>query len=101
MQNQVITIIYASTVAVRTTHLATVPADQTTTERNLGQHQGTSKIMDSGIQVMFRILKKRQTIFCTRTIGLTKTGVVINRQDLMKGLIGNTRLITITTNHLH
>ena len=93
-------IILASTMAVKTTHLGTVPVGQMITERNLGQHPGISKIMNPGRKARLCIQDNRKTIFHLRITGLTKIEVVINKQDLMKGSIGNTHLITTATSHL-
>ena len=80
--------IFASTAAARATHQANASVDQMTTGRSPDQLQGTYRITDSEIQV-------------TQTVFSIKIEMVINRQGLMKGLIGNTHLTTIIISHLH
>ena len=46
----------ASTVAARATHQESAPEDQMITERNQGQHQGTSRISEQVVQVVKTIL---------------------------------------------
>ena len=77
--------LYVFIVAVLTTFQASVSTDLTTTERNQGQHLGTSRVEEQVIQV-------------TKVMFLIRARIIITKQGLMRGTIGSTHLIIITFN---
>ena len=79
---------FVSIVVVKTTPQEDAPTGLMTTEKNQGQHLGTSRVKEQVTQV-------------TIAVFTTRTRILITKQGLTRDTIGNTHLIIIIFNLHH